>query len=234
MKKRWDFTLVELLVVIAIIAILASMLLPALKKAKEKTLGIACLGNQKQVTVAHMFYVNDNNGSFVYYRPQSLQGGWVTFFKTNDYLEKEDVYLCPAAKSQKEYYMTQKTTNNPNYANYFTSYGYNILNIGTSFRYDSVLGYDSPAARVGQVKDPSQTILILDTYRKNTPAAGAYTVLDYSSDYEQANALTHKPGLNISWVDGHGSFKVIKNSANPYLSGDLGNSTASDSLWNRN
>ena len=53
------FTLIELLVVIAIIGILAALVLPALAKARQRTAGIACLNNTRQLALAWVLYADD-------------------------------------------------------------------------------------------------------------------------------------------------------------------------------
>src|SRR5262249_33081904 len=63
------FTLIELLVVIAIIAILASLLLPVLGRAKQKGQGIQCMNNLHQLTLAWLIYVSDNQDRLPYASP---------------------------------------------------------------------------------------------------------------------------------------------------------------------
>lgn len=89
------FTLVELLVVIAIIAILASLLLPTLGRARAMAKGAQCISQLKQCLAATEMYLEDFNR----YRPNDTQSGrlgeWCRVFYYNKYLSKRNIMNCP-------------------------------------------------------------------------------------------------------------------------------------------
>ena len=94
LRNRGGFSLIELLVVIAIIAILASMLLPALNKARERAKAVQCLGNIKQITAACLVYADDYKGTLTAAQLR-LNYYWSNLMADEKYLPKSNIYLCP-------------------------------------------------------------------------------------------------------------------------------------------
>ena len=100
-QHKHAFTLIELLVVITIISILAAMLLPALRNARESAKKISCISNMKQIGLSFQLYADDWNDYYPW--NGATQADWV--IKINQYFPesnringKNSMFLCPSEK----------------------------------------------------------------------------------------------------------------------------------------
>ncbi len=116
LHKKHGFTLIELLVVISIIAVLMSIMMPALGKARENAKNVICRTNLKSQITPQFMYAGDNNGNFVghtdnspeYFRSAGSPNSNVHKLMNESYIEDSQIFICPVIKSFGGYFADTK------------------------------------------------------------------------------------------------------------------------------
>ncbi len=197
--RRKSFTLIELLVVVAIISILASLLLPSLKSARETAKGVACLSNMKQVGLAFQMMGNDNEGWINGTGSPSNPPAPAYWYEslTNSYLKGGGNLIlynggknsgCPAK-------LTGDTTYSFGANTVFTGYGY------------------YPMRSLNEVRNHARIFLVADCYGYGAVNPGNFddTVVPSVNGGYVSKGRHRQKGLNFIFADGHGEF--LKNGA---------------------
>lgn len=211
------FTLIELLVVIAIIAILASLLLPALSAAKDKANAAYCLGNIRQLQLSWQMYADDHNQSLVSNPEDSTQVGWILGNMMNPsdavntnllrqgllypYNNNTVIYRCPGDR---------RTAQGSGISFRVRSYSMNCYMNGADVAlvYGGFSGYHVNT-KIGDINTPkpSEAFVFVEE-SQNTIDDGHFGFFPYGTEYTWLNTpgQWHK-GANFSFADGHAAFR---------------------------
>jgi len=159
MHTRKGFTLIELLVVIAIIAILAAVLFPVFAKAREKARQTSCINNCKQLGLAFMQYVQDNDEKF----PSTINWGSDWAYNIYPYVKSAGVYKCPddsLSRNAAEINSGENPANCQPVSYCWNSYvGLTGLWTGGAV---SAWSQKTPGAKFSLLKAPSTTVLLYE------------------------------------------------------------------------
>ncbi|MDD2478711.1 MAG: prepilin-type N-terminal cleavage/methylation domain-containing protein [Victivallaceae bacterium] len=215
--KSLQFTLIELLVVIAIIAILASMLLPALNSARNKAYTATCQSNLKDIGTSMNMYSGDWDSYYIPSYHGVVDGWWAFMLKTNGYITNPKTYFCDAALKALPGKYTGGDTSAILYPNspwpyHYITYGYNHYYAGGDFSQVPFKG--STPAKVGMFKYPSRKILMAEARFKGEefPDQYKYGSAIISPNVNESNLTNvihdvHSGSANILWIDGHVSLE---------------------------
>ncbi len=211
MKKR-NFTLIELLVVIAIIAILAAMLLPVLNQARGKGRSSFCIGQQKQIGTAFVFYLDDGGEYLPHYSNDS--GIWNNTFIVPKYISI-NTFTCPelvvtGGSTLAQTYYSGAIEYGSGKGLMYPGFGYNYMNAGSRLSAVGGTAGQEMYTKVTDFRYPNKIFLTMDTTNQ-ARTAGMYRVAASSTTSSSVGDLSarHLQQVNMLFGDGRvNSFRI--------------------------